>query len=261
MAFFQPVSGVEHPGAGGPRDSSPGVPSSDGSVAARDTRRTEPGFVDDPEWRAAYREGRREALECVYRAHVREVERYLRSLARAFGSAELGQASAIADFLQEVFARAFSPRARERYDASRDFRAYVVTIARNCFIDVLRAQGREVLHADEEALVCSEERAAPMDDGMDPRVRAVLAGYVAGLAPELKQVYMVRFADSQSQDHACAALGLSRRALRTREGQLQKGLRRALVKAGVSLAELGRPAGTAVTPPLASRAASTRLQS
>lgn len=219
-----------------------------------------PNLADDPAWREAYREGRREALEQVYRAYVRRVERYLRSLARAHCSPDLGQASAVADFLQEVFARAFAPSARRSYDGRRDFGAYVMTIARNCFIDALRTRGREIRHTHDEILLSGEENAAPSEEALDPRVRAVLASYVAGLTPDLKHVYLLRFADCQSQDDACAALGLSRRTLRTRESHLHKGLRRALVRAGVSLAELGRsPAGP--SPSLPAMPAVTRVQS
>jgi RNA polymerase sigma factor (sigma-70 family) len=198
-------------------------------------------FVGDPEWLHGYREGRREALERVYRAYVRQIDRYLRSLARAHNCPELGQASAIADFLQEVFTRAFSRVARQNYDGQRDLGAYVTTIARNCFIDALRARGREVPFESEEALVSTVSEPATMDDGMDPFVRGVVAEYVSGLSPELRQVYLLRFADGESQDDACATLGLSRRTLRTREAHLRKGLRRALVRAGVSLSELRIP--------------------
>jgi len=218
-----------------------------------------PDFSDDPAWCDAYRAGRRDALERVYRVYVRQVERYLRSLARIHSSPDLGQTCAVADFLQEVFARAFSPSARRNYDGRRDFGAYVMAIARNCFIDALRTRGREVRHTLDEMLISAEEGTTPVDDDLDPRVRTVLVSYVAGLKPELKQVYLLRFADCRSQDDACAALGLSRRTLRTRESHLHKGLRRALVRAGVSLTELGR--STAATqPPLRANPPPTRLQ-
>jgi RNA polymerase sigma factor (sigma-70 family) len=200
-----------------------------------------PELVDDAGWRDAYRAGRREALERVYRAHVRPVERYLRSLARAYSSPDLGQASAVADFLQEVFTRAFSASARRSYDGQRDFGAYVAAIARNCFVDALRARGREVLHAYDESTLQLDHPTSAMDEGLDPRVRAVLVAYVAGLPPDLKGVYDLRFAEGRSQDDACTALGVSRRTLRTKEEHLRKGLRRALVSAGVSLAELRTP--------------------
>jgi RNA polymerase sigma factor (sigma-70 family) len=200
-----------------------------------------PDVGDEPDWLGAYREGRRDALERVYRAYVRPIERYLRSLARSHSCPELGQASAIADFLQEVFTRTFSASARRNYDGRRDFGAYVAVIARNCFVDALRARGRETLLVWDEANLQPDEASCPLDDSLDPRVRTVLTAYVTGLPTDLRQVYEQRFADGCSQDAACAALGLSRRTLRTKEDHLRKGLRRALVRAGVSLSELREP--------------------
>jgi DNA-directed RNA polymerase specialized sigma24 family protein len=49
------------------------------------------------------------------------------------------------DLVQEVFIRAFSGRVRECFDGIRDFRPYLNTIARNCFLDTVRKHGREVL--------------------------------------------------------------------------------------------------------------------
>lgn len=200
-----------------------------------------PDFVHDPGWLDGYRRGDRDALERLYRAYVRPLDRQLRLLARWHRSPELGQASAVADFLQEVFARAFAPRARQTYDGIRDFGTYLSAIARNVFIDALRMRGRETLRASDEGISPMNEGGFPLEDALDPRVRTVLGDYVAGLAPELKDVYLLRFADGKSQDDACALLRLSRRKLRTRENHLRKGLRRALVKAGISLAELSVP--------------------
>lgn len=115
-----------------------------GSTLAHAKSPPVPDFIDDPEWRRAYRAGERAALERAYRAYVRPIERYLRSLARFYGSPELGQSSAVADFLQEVFTRAFSTSARRNYDESRAFGAYVTTIARNCFVDTLRVRAMVV---------------------------------------------------------------------------------------------------------------------
>lgn len=104
-------------------------------------------FRNDPEWLEAFRCGQRAALERVYRTYARGIERYLRALARSNAQREFAQGSAIADFLQEVFVRAFAPRARQSYDGVRDYGAYLATIARNCFIDALRAKGERFCRA------------------------------------------------------------------------------------------------------------------
>ncbi|HLV67440.1 MAG TPA: sigma-70 family RNA polymerase sigma factor, partial [Polyangiaceae bacterium] len=174
----------------------------------------------------------------VYRAYVRGVDGYLRALARAARCPELAQPSAVADSLQEVFVRAFSPAARANYDSQRPYRAYLHKIAKNCFLDQVRARRRAndyeiVSLPDPEASVTPEP-----DQTVDPRVNLVLATYLASLPPELKGVYEQRFVLGKSQEHACAVLGITRRRLRTDEARLKTGLRRALVREGVLRSDL-----------------------
>src|SRR5689334_18639017 len=111
-----------------------------------------PLFEDAPGLLVAFREGNPEALSTVYRHYVRAVDGYLRALARRAGTPDLCQASAVADLLQEVFIRAFSPSARLGYDGLRDFGPYLNTIARNCFIDTLRKRKVEVPLGIEEPM-------------------------------------------------------------------------------------------------------------
>jgi RNA polymerase sigma-70 factor (ECF subfamily) len=212
-------------------------PSEYGGAAARETV----VFANDRELLLSFRAGRREALERVYRAYVRSVDRALRAMARRSGHADLAQPSAIADLLQEIFVRAFSPAARSAYDGVRDFGPYLMTITRNCFFDLLRAAGRELPTRPEDLMTAADADAAEPDAGCDPKVHAVLAAYVRDLPAPLEQVYRQRFVLGQSQIEASASLGLSRRAIRTAEDRLRRGLRRALVQAGISLRELHEP--------------------
>src|SRR5581483_3924105 len=187
---------------------------------------------DDPELLVAFREGRRDALERVYRAYVQSVDRLTRALVRAHGRrGEQAQESAAADLLQEVFIRAFSPAARHAYDGQRDFEPYLATIARNCFIDIVRAEQREAQKSLRELSLVVEEPFEDPDAGQDPRVMAVLAAYVAALPRDVAGVYEQRFVRGQSQSETSAVLGVSRRFVRTMEGRLRRGLRRALVRA------------------------------
>jgi hypothetical protein len=57
---------------------------------------------DDREFLAAFREGRRDALERVYRQYVRVVDGYVRALARTTGDPEMAQRSAVADLVQHM---------------------------------------------------------------------------------------------------------------------------------------------------------------
>jgi RNA polymerase sigma-70 factor (ECF subfamily) len=194
-------------------------------------------FRDHPELLSAFREGRREALERVYRAYVREVDAYLRAQARAAACSELGHASAIADIVQEVFIRAFSAQARRGFDGLRDFGPYLTAIARNCFVDALRARGREVLKAPEQLSLIVDEPPAEVPRWCEPTILSVLTAYLRELPADLNGVYEQRFTLGQSQEEASAALGISRRTLRTAETHLRRGLRQALIRAGISLRE------------------------
>jgi RNA polymerase sigma factor (sigma-70 family) len=182
---------------------------------------------------AAFRDGRRAALETVYRYYVRSVDTYLRSLARGAGAPELSQASVIQDLLQDVFLRAFSGSARAAYDGQRDYAPYLKTIARNSFVDLLRKRRTELMLVTEDApLALTPEQSVEGPDS-DPRVLAVLEAYVRDLSPELREVYEKRFLLGLTQDSACQMLGLSRRSLRTQEDRLRRGLRKSLLLAGL----------------------------
>lgn len=192
-----------------------------------------PLFRNHPELLLPFREGKRLALEQTYRFYVRGVDRYLCTLARATGAYDLAQPSAVADLLQEVFMKAFSASARQAYDGLREYRPYLNTIARNCFVDALRARGREVLKAPEDLPLEADEVIQPSDNLGDPKVMAVLRDYLQSLPGSLKGVYEQRFVLGNSQQAACEALGLTRRKLRTGEERLRRGLRKALSTRGV----------------------------
>lgn len=191
-----------------------------------------PLFRENPELLLPFREGQPRALETVYRYYVRPTDSYLRALARFARAPELAQASAIADLLQEVFVRAFSPHARASYDGLREFSPYLNTIARNCFMDALRKRRKEALPLGDQEPCLALEDAEPSQI-YDPQILAVLRAYLSDLPPELRGVYEQRFVLGVSQEAACETLGISRRTLRTGEDRLRTGLRKALQLAGL----------------------------
>jgi RNA polymerase sigma factor (sigma-70 family) len=191
-----------------------------------------------------FRAGKPAALEAIYRHYVRGVDIYLRALARSAGSGELAQPSAIADLLQEVFIRAFSPNARKAYDGLRDFGPYLNTIARNCFIDALRRGKKERLLGLSASSVALEEMPMNTQEQYEPVVIAVLESYLSELPAPLRDVYEQRFELGVSQEAACDKLGISRSALRTAEEHLRSGLRKALLLAGVWQREMSLGART-----------------
>lgn len=195
-------------------------------------------FQGQPFLLEAFRRGERWALERVYRAHVRMLDGYVRALARAAQAREAAHEGAVADSLQEIFVRAFAPGARSAYDSTRPYAPYLRKIAKNLFIDQLRAQGRSL---EESVGTLPDECEAVQRESepiADPLVTTVLSAYLAALSPALRGVYQQRFVLGNSQEIACVALGITRRRLRTDEERLKSGLRRALLNQGILRGDL-----------------------
>ena len=197
-----------------------------------------PIFQGQPQLLEAFRRSERWALEHVYRAYVRRLDHYLQVLARVAHAPELGKATVIADSLQEVFVRAFSPGAIAAYDGTRPYGPYLRSIAKNLFVDQLRAQGRAIEELFDVLPDTGEDNPGEGDRLADPRVSAVLSAYLGSLAPTLASVYEQRFVLGNSQQSSCAALGITRRKLRTEEARLMSGLRRALLDKGIMRGDL-----------------------
>src|SRR5262245_58713871 len=95
----------------------------------------------DRELLDGFRAGRREALERVYWANVDGIETLVQAGLRR--SQQFSPAN-LADLVQEIFAKAFSKKARAAYDGQRDYGPFLRQLARNTLIDWLRARGREL---------------------------------------------------------------------------------------------------------------------
>src|SRR5687768_16659989 len=135
-------------------------------------------FRESPELLAAFRRGERATLATVYRAYSVPVERYLKVLTRR--SLYVTCVADTADLHQDTFERAFSAGARKAYDASREFRPYLLSIARNCFVNAVRFGRREILNSDPD-LVEGLEDAPQQDSFRDPHVKELLEAYLRGL--------------------------------------------------------------------------------
>jgi RNA polymerase sigma factor (sigma-70 family) len=178
-----------------------------------------------------FRQGEQEILAQIYRAYVRRVELLVRGLLRRRWRGELIAAEQCEDLVQEAFARAFTRRAREAFDESRDYGAYLLVIARNVVIDVLRSGRREVPANDAFIEDCLELRAANSEveeqaRWNDPATIALVRQYLANLSPELQLVHHQRHVLENAQVTAASALGMSRRRMRTLEKRIHAGLSR-----------------------------------
>jgi RNA polymerase sigma-70 factor, ECF subfamily len=193
-------------------------------------------FATDRPLLDAFRRGDRAALATVYFHYVDDIAAMVRcgfaipaTGARVPGAADHATER---DLVQEVFARAFVPRARDAYDGIRPYRAYLRRIAKNLMIDRARAAGRTVPLDDEDAEIAIEPDPADADPDWAAQRRET-AAYIASLAPDLQKLVKLRFEDELSQNEAADALGMSRGRVRTLEARIQRGLRKALRRAGL----------------------------
>jgi RNA polymerase sigma-70 factor (ECF subfamily) len=197
-----------------------------------------PIFRGQPRLLQRFREGERGALEVVYGAYVDKVTNIARF---GFRSAQSGLAvpglaqrpDEVADLVQEVFLKAFAPKARRSFDGDRTYGPYLYAIARNVAIDWARRRGRE-LPTPWSDLAESAADLEPEEAGdapwADEATMALVVRYLASLDDELKSVHSARYEEGLSQREAAERLKIGRQVLRTREARLREGLRRELAK-------------------------------
>jgi RNA polymerase sigma-70 factor, ECF subfamily len=143
------------------------------------------------------------AFDELYKTHYRQVRGLCRQL--------LGSPERADDAAQEAFIRAY--RAFARYDASQPFGAWIMKIARNHCLDILRRRSTETaLFGSEDAEAAGVE--APGPDGLGAALGAERAAAVNAAVAQLPERYRVPlalayFADS-SYDEIAAELGITR---------------------------------------------------
>jgi RNA polymerase sigma-70 factor (ECF subfamily) len=201
-----------------------------------------PVFRDRADLLRRFRSGDPAALEEVYWAYVGKIEGIVRhGVAVPATGGRVGgpgrQRADLADLVQEIFIRAFTPSARQTYDGLREYGPYLFTVARNVVIDWARRNGREIptLDVDLERLV--EAPGPALAEETPAGELEIVRRYLDGLPPELQAVHQVRYEQGMSQRTAAERLGVTRQQLRTLEDHLRSGLRRALKRS-----ELGKPA-------------------
>ena len=189
---------------------------------------------------ARFRSGDAEVLDGVYRRYVDVVTRVVGAALRRYGGGAITWRDAAADLpdlVQEVFARAFDPRTRKRFDGVRDYGPFLSQIARNVTVDYLRRRRRqEDIPGDVDQLFeAIAAGAAPRDLGEEIAEREtmrVVADYMANLPPELRHAHEMLYVRGLSEREAAAALGVGRQVVRTLGARLREGLRRALEAEG-----------------------------
>ena len=197
-------------------------------------------IVEDRELLAAFRDGRRDALERVYHQHVAEIARFLR---RGFMYTSNGQhtrfpgiqaAFEVEALVQEVFARAFAPAARLAYDGLRPYGAFLTGIARNVVLDQLRRQARrgEVIEAPEVLDATAADAAEPAAGEDERRGRELVLAFLETACDDHdRRLYALRFERELSQVDAAAEAGLTRIQVRRWETKFRDRLLRFLKRA------------------------------
>jgi RNA polymerase sigma factor (sigma-70 family) len=187
-------------------------------------------FRSQPQRLDGFRAGSRPVLEAIYWAYVEKVERIVRyGFQRPGGGRILGVPLAdVPDLVQEVFARLFRESTRRAFDGERELGPFLGTIARNVVTDWARKRG----HAIIEVAVSLDDIPEETDDpGPDDAFIRATEDYLRGLPAGLKQVHDQRYVLGRSQEEAARALGVTRQSVRTLEGKLRDGLKKALRKA------------------------------
>ena len=136
--------------------------------------------------------------------------------------------------------------ARLGYDSGREYRPFLMAIARNVLVDHLRGVSREG-RSHRGAIDARVAGGGDHGDSVpwaDPHTISLAERYVANLGDPERGVYLERYVRCRSQEHSALELGLSRQQVRAIEGKLHAGLARAISRANLGVSALrGRPAG------------------
>ena len=187
-------------------------------------------FAGEPDRLERFRAGDRDVLSDVYRHYVGPLSHVLRqgfsvtTPERVVHVPGLSSLHEIECAGQEVFLRAFQPKARLGYDGVRSFGNYLFRIARNFRIDEFRRRGLVVSGTPVEDLNVPDA-VLPVDqqlvsNELDAMIKAFLS-----VVPERDRRYMgLRFEGGLAQTDAAAELGLTRIQGRRIEARIKLGL-------------------------------------
>jgi len=195
-------------------------------------------FATDRALLDRFRRGERTALAAVFEHYVDDVATLARRGFTIESSGHVYVRGATRDgefeLVQETFAKAFVEKARLAYDGLSPYRPYLLRITKNLMIDRYRAEQKEArgVSLDSMELDALEPAAEPPPDRDFQKLTAATTEYVATLDPRERELVRLRFEEGGSQDAVAAALGWTRRKVRTLERDVQRGLRSWLKQRG-----------------------------
>lgn len=187
----------------------------------------------------AFRLGDRAALAEVFHSYVDDVSQLLRNGfrldARRLVVRGISDAEREKELVQEVFLRAFAPRARLAYNALLPYRPYLLQISRNLLVDEWRKRGLIVAEVSSEELESAPALELAADEELEVRkLRAATSAWCQSLSAELREFIRLRFEVGLSQAELAAQLRVSRRQVRTWEAHVQDGLKSHLEELGLT---------------------------
>ncbi len=171
-----------------------------------------------------FRDGDTDALGEVYRQHAGILTRMLRAAAfRGQSFAALRSAMELENTIVEVFTRAFEPRARQVYDGQRPYEHFLMGIARNYLLELMRNRehpaGLEVSEELDAALSLEQTDVHEMLE--DREVNELMKRFRSGLGDEEGRMFDMRYVEGLTQNVAADRLGQTRIQLRRREHKLR----------------------------------------
>jgi RNA polymerase sigma-70 factor (ECF subfamily) len=184
-------------------------------------------LVEDRALLEGFRAGKPEALRRVYDHYLARVHGQLRA---GFSFSSDGRMMRFCGYreefdvdnaTQEVFARAFAPRARLAYDGLRPYGDYLMAIARNYVLNELRRT--QALFVDETE--ASAVPAPAMEEQIEEReLDRLLAAFTSALDEREREYYEVRFTQARTQVDAAERLGVTRIVARRIEAKIKTAL-------------------------------------
>jgi RNA polymerase sigma-70 factor (ECF subfamily) len=168
-----------------------------------------------------FRQGDVDAFESLFRLHQRAVYGWILRVVRNPAAAE--------ELVVETFWRIY--RARDRFDATREFAPWARRIATRVALDWLRARRPETELDDDALAVLPAARAA--DPGVAAEIRMKTAKAFSRLPDTLRVAAVLSIVEEQPHKEVAEALGISVAAVKLRVFRAIRLLRKDLERQGI----------------------------
>ncbi len=158
--------------------------------------------------------GDRQAFGALVRAHQARVFHFIRRL--------LGSTDEAADLTQETFIRAYQALPRWRPEAR--LQTWLLQIARNAALDLLRQRQRHVVLAADEQAEPIDPAPSPLSRLQSARDLEMLERLLARLPHEQREILLLREVEGLSYDELAATLQLNAGTVKSRLARAREAL-------------------------------------